>query len=111
MWIYTKRGFYSIVQDRRDDRLLIVRARVRGDLETLFPRAPIQEGDRSDYRFRCWAWRSQAIPAIAKEIENIDYPSYKDAIVDPERRGHSYFNVWAEMAALQERLAREERPR
>jgi hypothetical protein len=48
MWIFCESGFYSIVQHEDDPNTLIVRARIKGDLERLFPRAKVFDGYGSD---------------------------------------------------------------
>jgi hypothetical protein len=37
VWIFTKQGFLSIKQHNDDPKKLLIRARVNGDLEKIFP--------------------------------------------------------------------------
>ena len=36
MWVFTNKGFFSIVEDRNDSTKLLVRSRIKGDLERVF---------------------------------------------------------------------------
>jgi hypothetical protein len=109
MWIFTSSAFLSIVEDQEDSRWLVVRTRLRGDIERLFPGAHIDE-DGSDYRFRTWLRRSTVTRAIAGAIADIDYDNFKASIKD-RRRHEPYLRIWIEMAALQrEALMAENNP-
>lgn len=101
MWIFTTAGFYSIVDDTKTPGHLRVRARMRGDLERLgiVPR-DIIEDNGADYRFRATVPREQVLAAIAREINAIDYPNYKDAVIDDRRVGF-LLRVWNAMRDMQ----------
>ena len=43
MWVMTTRGFYSVVQDDDDSNTVLVRARVREDLDSLAKIVPSLE--------------------------------------------------------------------
>ena len=54
MWLFTSKSFLSVVADKENpkgDRLL-VRSRIAGDIEELFPSADVMETPYADYRFR-----------------------------------------------------------
>ena len=110
MWVFTKHGFFSIVQDKDDENYLIVRARVKGDLEELLggtngfqDQYPIQEDTGSDYRYRIRADREIVAELVCEETLSIDYTNYKAAVnmVD-QRRSEYYGMVWAIMADMQD---------
>lgn len=52
MWIFLNDSFLSIVQKPGDRDHITVRARLRGDIEAVFPDAAVIEGAGTDYRFR-----------------------------------------------------------
>ena len=55
MWLITTQGFYSVVAHRRDPDKLIVRGRVREDLEALreqIPELRVFSDPDADYRWR-----------------------------------------------------------
>ena len=54
MWLFTSKSFLSVVSDKENptgDRLL-VRSRIMGDIEEVFPDADVMETPYADYRFR-----------------------------------------------------------
>jgi hypothetical protein len=88
------------VQYEHDPNTLIVRARIKGDLERLFPRAKVFEGYGSDYRFRCFVPRERVAKAVAKMVECIDYSNFKNTV--DRRRRSAYSRVWDLMAQMQD---------
>lgn len=110
MWVFTKYGFYSIVQDKDNEQRILVRTRVKGDLEKVFPGAEIQEDAGSDYRFRVNVHRENLEPWLAAEAEDIDYVNFKAAVntVD-DRRGQYYGLIWSIMADMQDQFQEEEK--
>ena len=56
MWLFTSKTFLSVVadKDQPDGPKLLVRSRVQGDIEEIFPEADVKENSNGDYRFRVW---------------------------------------------------------
>ena len=52
MWIYTHKGFLSIVQDFRDDNQVDVRGKFKDEILTYFPQASVEIDTGVDYRFK-----------------------------------------------------------
>ena len=52
MWIFAKDGFLSLTQYRDRPDMLMVRARVAGDIEHFFPTARVIRTDDADYLYR-----------------------------------------------------------
>ena len=85
MWIATTRGFFSAVAKDGPDTI-VVRARVRGDLENLLPllgEATIVDGGGTDYPFRVRISRSTWKQALGVLADEIDYGNFKDAVRRP----------------------------
>jgi hypothetical protein len=101
MWIFAREGFCSIVQDMFDPSMLLVRSRIEGDLEKLFPDAEVVEAAGSDYRFRAYLPRETVAAAIGKMVLSVDYGNFKASVRD-NRRSPFYARVWATMAELQD---------
>jgi hypothetical protein len=107
VWIFTTQGFVSIVEDRNDSRNLLVRARLRGDIERLFPKVKVQETPTADYRFRASIPRELVADRLGRLPYETTYPNFKDAVskvaADPhvDVRRFRYHGVWAEMLAAQ----------
>ena len=61
MWIQFNNVFLSIVENREKTKELLVRARVKGDIEKVFPEADVFEHNNADYKYR--AFISKAVVA------------------------------------------------
>lgn len=103
MWIFTKKAFVSIVEDHFDPNVLLVRARLEGDLERFWPDAEVEVTPDHDYRYRARLGRQAVAAVIAREVLDIDYPNYKASLED-HRRSIWYLRVWSAMAEMQEAL-------
>jgi hypothetical protein len=101
MWIFSNDSFVSAVQDRNNPDQLCVRARIKGDLETLFGDdiAVIETCD-SDYRYRCFIGKSRVAETVAEAVRNINYDNFKDSVNDEDRHD-AYLNVWTAMYRYQ----------
>lgn len=85
MWIFLRDSFLSIVQHEDEPKLLQVRARIRGDIERVFPEAYVAEDHRSDYRFTTAISRERVAHVIANKLTHIDYTVLNDAIQEDDR--------------------------
>jgi hypothetical protein len=104
MWVFINDTFLSIVQSENSESLL-VRARIKGDIEHLFPGSIVEESDDRDYRFRAVVPRDQVKEAMSLEIDRITYHNFKDSIPAHEYgRKRVYSNVWATMSTWQEQM-------
>ena len=112
MWLITNFGFFSVVQKPDDPAAgtLTVRARVKGDLETLRDRYLPDLGDivadaGTDYRFRAKAPRTALSHAVARAILDIDYANFKNSVAKTQghERSHIYGEVWIALHALEAR--------
>lgn len=103
MWVYTKRGFISAVEDKDERGMILVRARFRGHLEALFPGEKIEYTPSSDYRYRTRIPRLVFASAVEMMAADIDYANFKKA-VDPfdELYVWACAQVWGTMARAQE---------
>ena len=52
MWLYTHKGFLSIVQDFKDENLVVVRGKFKEDILTYFPNVEVEIDTGTDYKFR-----------------------------------------------------------
>lgn len=112
MWLVTDFGFFSVVQKPGDAEAgtLTVRARVRGDLETLrdthLPElGPIREGAGTDYACRAQAPRAAVAAAMARAVEAIDYDNFKNSVRKRQGREREsvLHDVWTDLMKLQRR--------
>lgn len=102
MWIAMNDSFVSIVQDRKDRNSVVVRARVKEDLISLFPQqAPdIIETDDSDYRFRLFLDKKLVADVVRQRVIGINYPNFKDSVKEGWRK-QAYMKIWNVMYDVQ----------
>jgi hypothetical protein len=109
MWLYTTRGFFSIVRNYESPSEVLVRARLKGDLENLrsvWPTlTPTRETNRRDYRFRATIDVRELPLLLSKLASELTYTNFKDAVA--AKQGHErsdlYHDVWHVMAEAQDR--------
>ena len=82
MWLFTKRGFYSIISKKESE--WHVRARAREDLENLNALAgtsyTVHCSENADYRWRMVVSGEEARALIAKLAADIDYSNFKGVV-------------------------------
>lgn len=112
MWLFTRDGFYSIV-DKAPKGQLCVRARAAEDLDLLRDSYLPTLGKTitnagTDYPFRAFASREAVADAAAAAVRDITYTNFKNEV--KERRGvqreAAYHSVWAALLRLEPPLAR-----
>jgi hypothetical protein len=108
MWIFLSNAMLSIVQDRSDADRLLVRARVKGDIEAIFAGYEPMETPTADYRFRASIPRRIVAERVKAELEVIDYDNFKNSVPDHARH-MAYMEVWSAMHDEQERRLRRRR--
>ncbi len=110
MWIFTKYGFYSIVQDNNDKNLFKVRARKKEDLEELQKKVDgislfkIHKDERADYRFRIFITSEKLVEIMVMFSTSIDYSNFKDSIYRNKAQKDkldSYHQIWEVMYEYQ----------
>ena len=107
MWIFTNKGFLSIVEDRDDPERLLVRARYEGDIERHFGgEVEVLELEGADYRFRAFLPREEVRTVIDRELSSLDYGNFKNSFdrdnvslsrAAREERHDALFQVWSTM--------------
>ncbi len=107
MWIFQNDAFVSIVKHNEYEDVLIVRARVEGDLERFFrgaidPNADVFETPDADYRYRTFMPRRIVAHALQGAVADLRYGNFKDSVAkdDAARKG-VYFEVWQAALRLQ----------
>lgn len=100
MWLCLPGAFISVVADRRSTENLLVRSRIAGHLEALFPHAEVVTTPRADYRYRSYINREEVADAVAASVRNIDYDNFKNSVPDVELH-EAYFRFWLTMCNLQ----------
>ena len=102
MWIVLNNSFLSIVKNRNNENQLIVRARVKGDIEKIFEDADVFEDENADYKYRSYIKKENVANVISNELLKIDYDNFKSSVSkDDIDRSHAYMNVWSALNKLQ----------
>ena len=107
MWLFTQRGFFSIVQHKGNPAVFVVKARVKGDIEKYWPEAAIERNEFFDYLYRTNLPREQVEPVIAKIVSDINYDSFKGSLEDKNRYSW-YVRVWEVLCMMQESFIEKE---
>lgn len=103
MWIMTNKGFFSAVENRFDKDTLIVRARVKGHLESFFPAMyhdKIEKTPTADYLYRVVVPRIAFDHALLNASKGVKYPNFKGSVADEDLHD-AYEEVWLAMFKLQ----------
>ena len=110
MWLFTKCGFFSAVQNSKDPSLIHVRARFKGDLESLLkthrklvgrPAPKAMFTLSCDYRYRTDLPRETFAAIVAAEAAAINYTNFKNRVHDGTVRDRAYMDVWCAMRRAQ----------
>jgi hypothetical protein len=112
VWVFLNNAFLSVVQceGEREQNWLMIRARLRGDIQTIFPSAKVTSNSARDYRWRAKVRRDEFAAAMRRAVEAIDYPNFKASVRDHQRHD-TYLRVWGVMKNAQDEQARRERAR
>jgi len=103
MWFCFKDAFVSIVhKDCKADELL-VRARVEGHIEAVFPNAKVRKTYGTDYLFRAVIKRKEVGRVLTNIAFHYSEPNFKNSVRDDDLH-HAYSAVWGVMSRLQESL-------
>ena len=92
-------AFLSIVAAEYPDELL-VRARVKGDIEKVFPRTKVIHTPKADYAYRASLPRYWVASSLADSVMEIDYPNFKKSVAEQDRHD-AYLRCWVAMADFQ----------
>ncbi len=105
MWILMNDSMLSVVRHNTLPDTLLVRARLAGDIEQVFPSAQVAENGGSDYRFRASVPEQEVAEAVRRRVLDIDYGNFKSSVPEPKRH-QAYFKVWDVLHRMQEAARR-----
>lgn len=118
MWLFTPKGFYSVVQKRQDRAgdTLTIRTRNRADIDALkeyFPDAKPFRVKASDYAWRIRVPRQEWAAAVARMALEVDYSNFKDRVTEVQghKRHAVYLRVWSALLTLRDTPRRSTRKR
>ena len=102
MWIFLSSSFISVVQKPGDTDTLTVRARIKGDIENVFPDAKVEANKGTDYKFRSRVPREAVAKALHDQVIGVKYSNFKSSVKNTKRH-EAYMNVWSAMHKIQDR--------
>jgi hypothetical protein len=102
MWIFLPKSFISVVQKPGDTDVLTVRARIKGDIESVFAQAKVEMNQGTDYKYRARVPRDEVAQVLHDQVMNLSWSNFKGA-VKAKKRHDAYMNVWSAMYAVQDR--------
>ena len=88
MWIFSKDGFFSTVEDKNDNRKVVVRARTQDDIERIAAKLKakwIRSDVMADYEYRLWCSKVAFSEYVRDAALEIDYDNFKDALSKSKR--------------------------
>jgi hypothetical protein len=100
MWIQFNNAFLSIVENREKTIELLVRARVKGDIERVFPEADVFEDNNADYKYRASISKAKVAERMVLKVTEINYDNFKNSVKEIDRK-KIYSNIWAELRKIQ----------
>jgi hypothetical protein len=100
MWVFLNNAFLSIVDPPETCDDLLVRARIRGDIERIFPEAVVEQIPMRDYAYRALVPRKMVANAMREAVLDIGYGNFKNS-VEEDSRHSAYARVWGVMNGLQ----------
>jgi len=104
MWIFTTKGFLSVVQHNSSPEYFQVKSRIRDPLEELWPDCEIQVIDWADYRFRVNIHKEEAVRVIMKLLKSVDYTNFKQECFEMPEYQRSLGGIWNIMYHFQESM-------
>ncbi|MEA3227213.1 MAG: hypothetical protein U9Q07_14785 [Planctomycetota bacterium] len=110
MWIFTKIGFFSAVQDKDNSNQIMVRARCLEDIENLVEymvgfgtdEPEIHDSIGTDYKYRIFIPRKRWALLLVKLGNEIDYTNFKNHVHGDHDRDYAYLQCWNAMFQFQE---------
>ena len=108
MWIFLSNAFLSIVAPAHYDSVdpaefLKVRARFKGDIESVFPGVRVKRSPDADYLYRAFVERDRVADVLAAQVMNdLNYENFKNTVKEHGRH-ITYLRVWNVMSAEQDR--------
>ena len=110
MWHIDSNGMFSIVKKDCQSNELLVRSRLKEDLERLaeklsIPETAIRTSANTDYKYRMTV-KAEAFGAyLAKSALEIDYDNFKSSLphntATDNKRSRAYMKVWSALYELQ----------
>lgn len=120
MWLFTKVGFFSVVESAEPQPelggpgdVLSIRARVEGDLDALRAAYAPKLGPtimipNRDYPYRAYITKEALAEGMVRMTLDLDYGNFKSMVgkVQGYERAHLYSEVWGVMNDAERKLGK-----
>ena len=112
MWLFCKHGFFSAVEHKDDESMVLVRSRFRGDLERLLEsagldtwKAIVNNTPDADYAYRMEIPRETWSRIVQEVADDVDYTNFKAKVHEGggSLRDEAYMGCWMELRRAQEK--------
>ena len=121
MWIFTIKGFFSVVEHKDDPNTMVVRARIGNDIKNIQQmfvdqgneKPEILQMSHSDYKFRIFVNRKIWIEVMTRLMSDLNYTNFKNAAAKEDDfktmqlRSQAYTSIWFIMDELQNALGQD----
>lgn len=101
MWIFSTKGFLSIVQHNALPDHFQVKSRTAVPLKHFWPDYEIEAIDWADYRYRITIPKEEVTTVITEELESVDYTSFKNQCSEDPYYYETLGRIWLEMYRYQ----------
>jgi hypothetical protein len=102
MWIFTKHGFISVSQHKKEEEQFMIKSRVRTPLDILWPESKISILPEADYRFRISIPKTEAMEVLSDLISSIDYSNFKNACEEDAAYHRVLTKIWEKLWMYQD---------
>jgi len=112
MWVFSRMGFFSVVENRNNTEEVMVRARCIDDITRLALRlgnSAITQTPTADYPYRLTCPKTAWANIMYDTAEDIDYDNFKNTITDDPLRSACYSEVWFAAMMIDDRQFDEHR--
>jgi len=104
MWVFTTKGFLSIVQHNSLPDHFQVKSRAIDPLRELWPEHEVEAIDWADYRYRITIPKAEVVPVLAERVAAVDYTNFKNECRRDEEYQEALGEVWVTMYEYQTRM-------
>ena len=104
MWVFTTKGFRSIIEHKDLPEHFQVKSRVVDALKHFWPEYEIEVIDWADYRFRITIEKSEALPVLLELMASVDYASFKGACGHDSKYHPALTRIWNIMYSYQREM-------
>lgn len=100
MWLCLNKGYLSIVRDKEDPFMFLVRSRKREHITEYFPYIEPERFTGTDYAYRIRITSKELKEFMMNRMFDLDYDNFKDSVEDKDLKDF-YSKVWLQSFQLE----------